>query len=144
MAAPDERYFKVFRRGEVRDDVILAAWRNALRDLTNPDTGITFTEDEIAIMAMLLDDYYQQSLHAPLAPPEEEPPRQRQPQRDRDRDGDRGRGRGGAQRRCAGRLVEIRRSDGEPLQSYGHSVGDMERTQSTQILGNFVQVLHRN
>ncbi|MHC4933077.1 MAG: DEAD/DEAH box helicase [Planctomycetota bacterium] len=51
-------------------------------------------EDESILIAMLLDDYYQQSLHAPLAPPEEEPPRQRQPQRDRDRDGDRGRGRG--------------------------------------------------
>jgi ATP-dependent RNA helicase DeaD len=28
-------------------------------------------EDSVALMAMLLDDYYQQSLHAPTVPPEE-------------------------------------------------------------------------
>ena len=30
-------------------------------------------EDTIALMAMLLDDYYQQSLHAPIVPPEPKP-----------------------------------------------------------------------
>ena len=47
MATPDERAFVVFARGVVRDDVILAYWRNKLRVSVNPDTGATFTEDEI-------------------------------------------------------------------------------------------------
>jgi len=29
-------------------------------------------EDTVSLMAMLLDDYYQQSLHAPAVPPEPE------------------------------------------------------------------------
>ena len=44
----DSRGFAYFRRGQIRDEVLLAAWRNSLRTATNPDTGITFTEDEIA------------------------------------------------------------------------------------------------
>lgn len=48
MTAPDERKFKVFRAGVVRD-TILISFRNSLRDLDNPDTGIPFTEDQIQI-----------------------------------------------------------------------------------------------
>lgn len=48
MVAPDEREFTTFRRGQVRDDIILASFRNALRVMVNPSTGLTFTEDEIA------------------------------------------------------------------------------------------------
>lgn len=47
MATPDERAFVTFPRGSVRDDVILANWRNELRTSINPVTGITFTEDEV-------------------------------------------------------------------------------------------------
>lgn len=47
MATPDERAFVVFPRGNVRDNIILANWRNELRISTNPATGIVFTEDEI-------------------------------------------------------------------------------------------------
>jgi ATP-dependent RNA helicase DeaD len=36
------------------------------------------SEDESAIIAMLLDDYYQQLLHAPVAPPTEKPPQRRE------------------------------------------------------------------
>lgn len=35
------------------------------------------SEDELAIMTMLLDDYYQQTLHAPVAPPEAPVPAER-------------------------------------------------------------------
>lgn len=45
--APDERRFSVFTRGVVRDNIILAHFRNSLRNLVNPETGIVFTEDEI-------------------------------------------------------------------------------------------------
>jgi len=48
MTAPDERRFAVHPRGWIRDNVILQTFRNHLRTLTNPDTGATFTEDEIA------------------------------------------------------------------------------------------------
>lgn len=48
MTAPDERRFQVYPRGWVRDNVLLEVYRNHLRDLTNPDTGVTFTEAEIA------------------------------------------------------------------------------------------------
>lgn len=47
MPTTDERKFAYFRAGEIRDNVILTSWRNALRTLVNPDTGVTFTEDEI-------------------------------------------------------------------------------------------------
>jgi len=47
MGAPDEREFTTFRRGHVRDQIILAAFRNTLRTSVNPATGLTFTEDEI-------------------------------------------------------------------------------------------------
>lgn len=41
-----ERAFVTFRRGEIRED-ILRTWRNGLRQLVNPETGLAFTEDEI-------------------------------------------------------------------------------------------------
>jgi len=47
VTTPDERKFVVFQRGEVRDDIILLYFRNALRSLINPETKIGFTEDEI-------------------------------------------------------------------------------------------------
>lgn len=47
MASPDERAFVVFPRGHVRDNIILANWRNSLRVSLNPATGQPFTEDEI-------------------------------------------------------------------------------------------------
>jgi hypothetical protein len=48
-SAPDERLFVVFPRGHVRDRVILDAFRNRLRAVSaNPETGVPFTEDEIA------------------------------------------------------------------------------------------------
>jgi len=50
MARPDERRFVTFSRGKVRDDIILARWRNVLRSKQNPDTGQVFTEDEIAVI----------------------------------------------------------------------------------------------
>jgi len=49
MTAPDERRFIVRPRGWIRDYVVLQVFRNHLRSLTNPDTGATFTEDEIAL-----------------------------------------------------------------------------------------------
>jgi hypothetical protein len=47
MVAPAERRFVAFERGVVRDDIILASFRNSLRVLINPETGSLFTEDEI-------------------------------------------------------------------------------------------------
>lgn len=46
-AVAPERQFKTYRRGEIRED-ILASWRVHLRNLTNPDTQLPFTETEIA------------------------------------------------------------------------------------------------
>jgi len=48
VAAPDERRFTVYPRGWIRDNVILLIFRNHLRDLINPETVASFTEDEIA------------------------------------------------------------------------------------------------
>ncbi len=47
MTTPDERKFITFQRGEIRD-IILMAFRNQLRTMTDPDTDSTFTEDKIA------------------------------------------------------------------------------------------------
>lgn len=46
MTAPIEREFAVFRRGDLRED-ILRFFRNGLRALANPKTGQPFTEDEV-------------------------------------------------------------------------------------------------
>jgi hypothetical protein len=43
-----DREFSFFTRGEHRE-LILASWRTALRELSNPETGEAFTETEIAI-----------------------------------------------------------------------------------------------
>ena len=48
MAEAPDREFAVFQRGEMRD-LILSLYRNALRDSINPDTELTFTEEEIAV-----------------------------------------------------------------------------------------------
>jgi hypothetical protein len=47
MTRPDERRFVLFERGHVRDQIILAHFRNQMRVKINPDTGAVFTEDEI-------------------------------------------------------------------------------------------------
>ena len=58
------------------------------------------SDDELAIIAMLLDDYYQATLHAPTTPPEPPKPAfRREPRRSSRRDGPSGRGRGGSSRR---------------------------------------------
>jgi hypothetical protein len=47
VTAPAERAFACFPRGQLRDE-LLASFRVGLRSLRNPETGNTFTEDEIA------------------------------------------------------------------------------------------------
>jgi hypothetical protein len=69
LAAPVDREFRVLQRGHVRDNVVLANFRQGLRSLTNPETGLPFTEDEIAratraksrwyVEAQGIDDYGQ-------------------------------------------------------------------------------------
>ena len=49
MATPDERKFRTFAFGEARD-LALESFRNDLRTKVNPDTGTTFTEDEIYLI----------------------------------------------------------------------------------------------
>lgn len=46
MPTPNEREFAVFRRGEIRED-ILRFFRNGLRNLVDPQTAQLFTEDVI-------------------------------------------------------------------------------------------------
>src|SRR5262245_57519168 len=46
MTTPAERQFVVFRRGELRED-ILRFFRNGLRNLVDPANGELFTEDTI-------------------------------------------------------------------------------------------------
>ena len=58
MARPDERQFVTFPRGRVRDDIILARFRNVLRTKLNPDTGQLFTEDEIATITQEDSRFY--------------------------------------------------------------------------------------
>ena len=48
MTTPAERQFAVFRRGELREEV-LRGWRNGLRALIDPETGQIFTEDKIRL-----------------------------------------------------------------------------------------------
>lgn len=52
------QWFTTFQRGEARDRVLLAFFRNALRITTNPSTGIVFTEDEIAAATRPGSRYY--------------------------------------------------------------------------------------
>lgn len=58
MTRPDERRFVLFPRGQVRDEMILAHWRNELRLQVNPDTGAAFTEDEILRITQPGSRYY--------------------------------------------------------------------------------------
>jgi len=58
MVLPDERKFTTFRRGKIRDDIILAKIRNTLRSLVNPDTGSYFTELEIAVITQEDSRFY--------------------------------------------------------------------------------------
>ena len=46
-ATAPEREFRVYARGELREEILLS-FRTHLRQLTNPDTGLAFTESEIA------------------------------------------------------------------------------------------------
>jgi len=48
MTTPDERAFFTFRRGQIRDEM-LAYVRTGLRRLVNPETGETFSEEEIRV-----------------------------------------------------------------------------------------------
>lgn len=47
LQAPVDREFAILSRGFVRDHVVLANFREGLRSLKNPETGLPFTEDEI-------------------------------------------------------------------------------------------------
>lgn len=58
MPRADERRFPVFPRGYIRDRIILANFRIALREQINPDTGQIFTEDEIARITQEGSRYY--------------------------------------------------------------------------------------
>jgi hypothetical protein len=69
LAAPVDREFRILQRGHLRDNVVLANFRQGLRALVNPETGNPFTEDEIAratreksrwyVEAQAIDDYGQ-------------------------------------------------------------------------------------
>jgi uncharacterized phage protein gp47/JayE len=43
----DERKFVTFQRRQIRDSIILRGFRNQLRSLIDPETGVEFTEDRI-------------------------------------------------------------------------------------------------
>lgn len=58
MTRTAERKFELVRRGHIRDEVILANFRNELRTLVNPDTGALFTEDEIAQLTQKGSRFY--------------------------------------------------------------------------------------
>lgn len=58
MTRPDERRFVLFPRGHVRDQLLLAHFRNEIRKLVNPDTGVLFTEDEVARITQQGSRYY--------------------------------------------------------------------------------------
>jgi uncharacterized phage protein gp47/JayE len=58
MATSDERMFPIFRRGQVRDESLLRAFRNHLRDFIDPDTGALFTEDKIKTITQRGSRFY--------------------------------------------------------------------------------------
>jgi hypothetical protein len=58
VTTPDERKFITFRRGEIRDTILLRSFRNHLRVLTDPDTGAIFTEDKITQITRRGSRYY--------------------------------------------------------------------------------------
>lgn len=69
MITPTDREYQVMPAGYIRDKVILANFRGGLRSKVNPQTGVPFTEDEIALAtrpgsrwyreAQAIDDYGQ-------------------------------------------------------------------------------------
>jgi hypothetical protein len=48
MTTPDERAFVTFPRGQVRDEM-LSFFRNGLRQLKDPETGLVFTEEDVRL-----------------------------------------------------------------------------------------------
>ncbi len=56
-ASAPERHFPTFQRGDIREDM-LASFRFFLRQLTNPDTNLPFTETEIATATAQLSRWY--------------------------------------------------------------------------------------
>lgn len=56
-ASSPERAFAVFRRGQLRDEG-MASFRHGLRTYINPDTGVAFTETEIAIATARESRFY--------------------------------------------------------------------------------------
>jgi len=48
MTTPAERQFAVFRRGQLREEILLG-WRTGLRALIDPETKQVFTEDKIRL-----------------------------------------------------------------------------------------------
>jgi hypothetical protein len=70
LATPADREFRIYPAGYVRDSIVLANFREGLRALVNPETGQSFTEEEIAratrspgrwfVEAQATDDYVQQ------------------------------------------------------------------------------------
>jgi hypothetical protein len=73
---PPDREFQVLRSGFVRDNVILASFREGLRARVNPETGAAFTDEEIQratrpgtrfyVEAQAIDDYGQQDQRGAL------------------------------------------------------------------------------
>lgn len=61
MTRPDERRFTLFARGHVRDQVLLAHFRNGLRTMIDPDTGVEFTEDEVQRITQQGSRYYNEA-----------------------------------------------------------------------------------
>lgn len=49
MPAPGERFFTLFARGVIRDEVVLASFRQALRSAINPATGTNYTEEDVRL-----------------------------------------------------------------------------------------------
>ena len=56
-ATAPERNFTVFPRGEIRDE-ILTSFRYGLRQIDNPDTGVAFSETEIATATARLSRFW--------------------------------------------------------------------------------------
>jgi hypothetical protein len=55
-----DREFPIFLRGEVRDE-ILGHFRNGLRQMVNPDTGLAFTEEEIAFATSSVTRWFKEA-----------------------------------------------------------------------------------
>lgn len=69
LSTPVDREFAILSAGYIRDKVVLANFREGLRSLVNPETGLAFTNDEIQratqprsrwyVGAQAIDDYGQ-------------------------------------------------------------------------------------